>query len=55
MKKTVAFVIALTLCLTGFAFGRRNHAAVNYIAEQHLTSKARAAINEILDGRTLTE
>lgn len=55
MKRITLIIAAMALCLGAGAFGRRNHATVNYIAEQHLSSKARAAVNEILDGSTLTE
>lgn len=53
MKRILIITAALVLCLDMGAWGRRNHAAVAYIAEQHLTPKAYAAVTEVLGGETL--
>ena len=55
MKKILISVILVTLSLPGSAFGRRNHATVNFIAFQHLNAHAKAAVNEILQGETFWE
>lgn len=38
---------------TASAWGSRAHAAIAYIAEQHMTPKAKKTVNEILDGKSL--
>lgn len=57
MKKlNVLLCIALFLSVyDASAFGRRNHAAIAYIAEQNLTPKARRAVREIFRGESLAE
>ena len=56
MKKInllLSLVLLLGISLDAQAWGRREHAAVAYIAEQHLTPEAKATVNEILGGRTM--
>lgn len=58
MKKLCIILTMAFLLVQGIdskAFGRRNHAAVAYIAEQHLTTSARKAVSEILGGLSLAE
>lgn len=58
MKKII-FCLAFCACVfqstDSNAFGRRNHAAVAYIAEQHLTPAARRAVGQIYNGLSLAE
>ncbi len=52
--KNLAVIIALFLItVPSFGWGRRVHSAIAYIAEQHLTSKAKKTVNEILDGKSM--
>lgn len=52
--KNLALIAALILItVPSFGWGRRIHSAIAYIAEQHLTSKAKKTINEILDGKSM--
>lgn len=58
MKKQLIILAISSLilyCADASAFGRRNHAAVAYIAEQHLTPAARKAVMEIYGGLCLAE
>lgn len=54
MKKIFLILAAAAMTLPCGAWGRRNHAAIAYIAEQHLTPKAYATVKEILHGESLT-
>ena len=52
--KHLALIIALTLItIPSFGWARRVHSAIAYIAEQHLTPKAKKTVNEILDGKSM--
>lgn len=52
--KQVAIIFALTLItVPSFGWNRRTHSAIAYIAEQHLTPKAKKAVNEILEGKSM--
>lgn len=53
MKKLIIAAAALGMCLGAQAYTVRNHAAVAYIAQQHLTPQAKEKIDEILHGETL--
>lgn len=55
MKKlSLLFALVAILCtFEAQAWGRREHSAVAYIAEQHLTPQAKATVNEILDGKSM--
>lgn len=57
MKKTLVIIgiLAVMFSQDASAFGRRNHAAVAFIAEQHLTPAARKAVAAIYDGASLAE
>ena len=54
MKKIIT-VCALTLicCAPSFAWGRIAHAAINKIAEDHLTKTAAAAVSNIMGGESI--
>ncbi len=59
MKKTVLIVAASLTLLCLFSskasgWGKREHAAIAYIAEQNLSKKAAKGISEILDGQRIT-
>lgn len=48
-------IISLFNCVNANAFGRRNHATIAYIAEQHLSRAARKAVQEIYQKESLIE
>lgn len=50
------FISASLLCasaLQGFSWGQKGHDTVSYIAENHLTSVTKAAVERILNGRSM--
>ena len=49
----IAAFAALTSAQGAFAWGRLGHAAVARLAEQHLTKKAKANLDKLLDGRSI--
>lgn len=52
--KKVAIILALIyVTIPTFGWNRRVHSAIAYIAEQHLTPKAKKTVNEILDGKSM--
>ena len=55
MKKLflIAALAALTSVHSAGAWGRLGHAAVARLAEQHLTKKAKANLDKLLDGRSI--
>lgn len=55
MKKFIITTFALALCLGAGAFTTREHATVAYIAEQHLTPAAKAAVREIFHGDSMVD
>lgn len=54
MKKILLLIASCILCLQAGAWSRRNHQAIAYIAEQHLTPKAAATVKDLLHGQSLT-
>ena len=56
MKKITSALLCATLFLSSisaFAWGPKGHDVVAAIAEQHLTKKARKALDELLDGKSI--
>ena len=54
MKKSILTSLLLTIaCLNAWAWGQKGHDVTAYIAEQHLTPTAKAAVESILDGRSI--
>lgn len=53
MKRLLLFCLALTAALNAFAWGQKGHDVTAWIAEQHLTPEAAAAIDRVLGGRSL--
>lgn len=53
MKKLIAASLLCTASLSAFAWGQKGHDVTAYIAEQHLTPATRAAVDSILDGRSM--
>lgn len=54
MKKSILTLVLLTaVCLNTFAWGQKGHDVTAYIAEQHLTPAARAAVESLLDGKSI--
>ena len=45
--------LAILVCSTGYGWGRREHATVAQIAENHLTPKAKKLITKYLGGRSM--
>ncbi|MGM9769177.1 MAG: S1/P1 nuclease [Candidatus Cryptobacteroides sp.] len=59
MKKSLLIIavctsVLLTNAIPAFSWGKREHAAIAYIAEQNLSNKARKGVAGILDGQTIT-
>ena len=54
MKKSILTLVLLTaVCLNTFAWGQKGHDVTAYMAEQHLTPAARAAVESLLDGKSI--
>ena len=54
MKKSILTLVLLpAVCLNTFAWGQKGHDVTAYIAEQHLTPAARAAVESLLDGKSI--
>lgn len=54
MKRALILAAFCLLYLQAGAWSRRNHEAIAYIAEQHLTPKAASTVKELLHGQSLT-
>jgi hypothetical protein len=57
MKKLLLFAVLLALLPIGnvSAWGRLGHAAIARLAEQHLTPRAKANIDKLLDGKSIVD
>lgn len=53
MKKSLLFFAALITAVQAFAWGQKGHDVTAYIAEQHLTPAAKAAVDSILEGKSM--
>lgn len=53
MKKIIITPCFMLLCLSAWAWGATGHRATGLIAEKHLTKKARAAMDRILNGQSI--
>jgi len=53
MKKTSLFIFLIGFAFNAFGWGATGHRAVGYVADQHLSKKARLAIEKILRGQSL--
>ncbi len=57
MEKLKIFLLAVSVLalssFQGYGWGRTGHDAVTAIAERHLTRKAKAAVEDILDGKSI--
>ncbi len=53
MKRIISLLITLVITLNLFAWGAKGHDVVAYVAEQHLTKKAKKEITKILDGKSM--
>jgi len=51
-RQLISLACALT-AMCGWAWGQKGHDTVAYIAEQHLTPATKAAVDDLLDGRTM--
>ncbi len=52
MKRLIALLAGLLVAFNALAWGQKGHDVVAYIAEQHLTPAAAAAIDKLLDGHS---
>lgn len=56
MKKVVSICLLIPLLIgQAFAWGQNGHRAVGFVAEQHLSKKARKKIMKLLEGNSLAE
>ncbi len=54
MKKNVFTSLIMSLaCLSALGWGQKGHDVTAYIAEQHLTPATRAAVESLLDGKSM--
>lgn len=53
MKKLILTIAVICTSMTALAWGQKGHDVVAFIAEQHLTPATRAAVDSILDGRSM--
>lgn len=53
MRKTSLFIFLSLFVFNAFGWGATGHRAVGYVADQHLSKKARLAIEKILKGQSL--
>ncbi|MDE6301027.1 MAG: S1/P1 nuclease [Muribaculaceae bacterium] len=53
MKHLFLSAIALAATLSASAWSQKGHDVTAYIAEQHLTERTRAAVDSILDGKSM--
>ncbi len=52
-KKSFISILISLIGLNAFAWGQKGHDVTAYIAEQHLTPTTRAAVESILDGKSI--
>ena len=52
MKKLITLVCLCT-ALMSWGWGQKGHDVTAYVAEQHLTPEAKAAVNDLLDGKSM--
>ncbi|MDE6083485.1 MAG: S1/P1 nuclease [Muribaculaceae bacterium] len=54
MKKEIILSLGLPLlCLNAFGWGQKGHDTVAFIAERHLTETSKAALDSILNGKSI--
>ena len=53
MNKTIILLAALFTSLSAWAWSQKGHDVTAYIAEKHLTPAARAAVDSILEGKSM--
>ncbi len=53
MKKAILSIICTFCCLTAAAWGQKGHDVTAYIAEKHLTPATKAAVDSILEGKSM--
>ena len=52
-RNLIVIAAMALITIPSFGWGRRVHATIAYIAEQHLTPRAKKAVDEILEGKTM--
>lgn len=53
LKHLAMIIVLIFVTIPSFGWARRVHSAIAYIAEQHLTPKAKKTVDEILDGKSM--
>lgn len=53
MKRISFFAVLVAVALNAFAWGQKGHDVTAYIAEQHLTPATRAAVDSLLQGKSM--
>lgn len=52
-KRLAIIALAMVITVPSFGWGKKVHAAIAHIAEQHLTPKAKKTVDEILGGHAM--
>lgn len=53
IRRLAIIALAAVITVPSYAWGKRVHAAIAHIAEQHLTPKAKKTVDQILEGKTM--
>ena len=53
IKRLAIIALAMVITVPSFGWGKRVHAAIAHIAEQHLAPKAKKTVDQILEGKTM--
>lgn len=53
MKQFILSAAMFCLSITAFGWGQKGHDTVTFIAEQHMTPATKAAVDSILDGKSI--
>ena len=53
MKKLIAVQLLILISINGFSWGATGHRVTGWVAEQHLSKKAKKEIDRILGGQSL--
>ncbi|RYC50128.1 S1/P1 nuclease [Flagellimonas olearia] len=53
MRKAILLFLLIPLCSFGNFWGKTGHRVTGHIAQNHLTGKAKRALNDLLDGHSL--
>ena len=53
IKRLAIIALAAIITVPSYGWGKKVHAAIAHIAEQHLTPKAKKTVDQILEGKTM--